>query len=148
MKLSLLFTSDSSGGTRTQGMELDSSRKNTSTCSGQLVSNNKHAISNTAGAMTSTHNGTGIDSAFDTHTFDNDSHDIYTKEGAIYTDATSRNYTSMDAAPTLSTAIAMQYSNRSNPLVLDDNDVELIHAYPESTKSCSHLVDDKSSHGY
>jgi hypothetical protein len=98
--------------------------------------------------MTSTHNGTGIDSAFDTHTFDNDSHDIYTKESAMYTDVTSRNYTSMDAAPTLSTAIAMQYSNRSNPLVLDDNDVELTHAYPESTKSCSHLVDDKSSHGY
>ncbi|KAI8336359.1 hypothetical protein BC941DRAFT_428999 [Chlamydoabsidia padenii] len=148
MKLSLLFTSDTSGATRTRGMELDSSQRNTSTCSSnQLHNTKKHAeFTSTHDNMTSTNNGTCVDSAYDTYTFDNDT--IGNEEKTMYVDSPGRNYTSMDAAPTLSTAIAMQYSNRSNPLVLDDNDVELIHAYPESTKSCSHLVEDKTAYGY
>ncbi|KAI8082937.1 uncharacterized protein BX664DRAFT_316942 [Halteromyces radiatus] len=140
MKLSLLFTSDTSGAGRSHGMELDSSKRNDSSNSNKMTTSNNFNFETSAG------NSNHIDSAFDTHTFTDSMQ--YTSKisdvGAQYNNE-GRNYTSMDAAPTLSTAIAMKYSNASNPLVLDDCDMELVHAYPESTKSCSHLVDDKIS---
>ncbi|ORZ22491.1 hypothetical protein BCR42DRAFT_406298 [Absidia repens] len=151
MKLSLLFTSDSSGALRSHGMELDSSRKNNSGGTGSKYANKHGTSTNQGNSMTATATGTYIDSTFETHTFDDSvlySSKIRDLENAAHTDDPTRNYTSMDAAPTLSTAIAMQYSNRSNPLVLDDHDAELVHAYPESTKSCSHLVNEKDAHVY
>lgn len=147
MKLSLLFTSDSSGATRSQGLDLDTSGKIiTSMCSSDPNNSKKKKTKyNLNGTnMTASENGMHYDSAFDTHTFDD--HTIYNTKmidmETIYRDGSAPNYPSIGVAPTLSTAIAMKYSNRSNPLVLDDNDAELVHAYPESMKSSSHLVDE------
>ncbi|SAM01090.1 hypothetical protein [Absidia glauca] len=153
MKLSLLFTSDSSGATRSQGLDLDTSGKIlTSVGSGNPNSGKKKKGKyNTNGTnMTTSENGMHYDSAFDTHTFDD--HTIYNTKmidmETMYRDGSAPNYAAIGVAPTLSTAIAMKYSNRSNPLVLDDNDAELVHAYPESMKSSSHLVDENEPHRY
>ncbi|CAO3586698.1 unnamed protein product [Absidia cylindrospora] len=145
MKLSLLFSSDSSGDTKSHGMELDSSRKNNSSSNHSGKEKKIKTYNHDDTNHTTTGTGTHIDSAFDIQTFED--HGAYNTMmidmASMYTNVPGRNKTPMNVAPTLSTAIAMNYSNRSNPLVLDDNDAELVHAYPESTKSSSHLVDGK-----
>ncbi|CAO3608015.1 unnamed protein product [Cunninghamella echinulata] len=143
MKLTLLFSYGSSGAARSEGTGVISS-KFSSTKKDKKLDN-----------TTVVGGSTTIGSVFDTHTFEEGSDFLGyggKKNGNHKNNNTNNNeniYTTMDVAPTLSTAIAMKFSHsHHNPLVMDEHDVELVHAYPESTKSSTQLVVDEKSYHY
>ncbi|KAI8343329.1 hypothetical protein BC941DRAFT_91553 [Chlamydoabsidia padenii] len=145
MKLSLLFSSNSSEAIRTQ--EFDLGTTGTFITSITKVSNNmnKGYYNNNGISTITSENATPLDSIYDAQTFDSQMMhgNKFVHKDVMYKGDSTPEYPPVGIAPTLSTAIAMKYSNQDNPLVLQDNDAELIHAYPESIKSCSLLVDEK-----
>ncbi|CAO3625029.1 unnamed protein product [Cunninghamella blakesleeana] len=140
MKFTLLFSYGSSGAQKSEGGGYMSSK---------FSSKNKKSENTTACGGGSTTMG----SLYDTQTFEHGSDFINFESKRLDNlnnqSDTNKNhnnmYTPMDVAPTLSTAVAMKFgsSNHQNPMVMDDHDVELVHAYPESTKSSTLLVDEK-----
>lgn len=137
MKFTLLFSYGSSGAQKSEGGIMSSKFSS---------SRNKKSENTTAVGGSTT-----IGSVYDTQTFEHGS-DFINFESKRLDKINNQNndnmYTAMDVAPTLSTAVAMKLSstNHQNPLVMDDHDVELVHAYPESTKSSTQLVVDEKFH--
>ncbi|KAI8059853.1 hypothetical protein BC940DRAFT_313113 [Gongronella butleri] len=128
MKLSLLFSSESRG-QRSQDMELNTSM---SAGFGSSHDRKKHMKRDPNATLTDASQTSGM---FQVQTFDHGQYDDKLHE-------TLEKYTQfspMEAAPTLSSAIAKKYYGQS-PLMVDEQDMEFVPVYPDSNRSSTQLV--------